>query len=153
MSVRLQTPEFQHILRVCNTNVDGRQKIMFALTAIKGIGRRFSNLICKICDIDMNKRAGEINAEEINKIVSVISNPTQYRFPKWFLNRQKDYKDGQDHHKYANLLDATLRDDIERMKKSRQHRGLRHFYGHRVRGQHTKTTGRGLASNVHKHSK
>ena len=145
--MRLQTPEFQHILRICNTNVDGRQKIMYALTAIKGIGRRFSNLICKTCEIDMNKRAGEMNADEINKIVNVITNPTQYKFPTWFLNRQKDYKDGQNYHKYANLLDAQLREDVERMKKSRQHRGLRHFYGHRVRGQHTKTTGRGLARN------
>lgn len=31
----MQTPDFQHILRICNTNVDGKQKVMFALTAIK----------------------------------------------------------------------------------------------------------------------
>ena len=30
--------KFQHILRVLNTNIDGRQKIMFGLTAIK-VGR------------------------------------------------------------------------------------------------------------------
>ena len=29
---------------------------MFALTSIKGIGRRFSNIVCKKADIDMNKR-------------------------------------------------------------------------------------------------
>lgn len=27
--------KFQHILRVLNTNIDGKQKIMFGLTAIK----------------------------------------------------------------------------------------------------------------------
>lgn len=48
--------EFQHILRVQNTNVDGKQKIMFAMTSIKGIGRRFANIVCKKADIDMNKR-------------------------------------------------------------------------------------------------
>jgi small subunit ribosomal protein S18e len=48
--------EFQHILRLLNTNVDGKQKIMFALTSIKGVGRRFSNIICKKADIDMDKR-------------------------------------------------------------------------------------------------
>jgi small subunit ribosomal protein S18e len=147
MSVRLQTPDFQHIQRICNTNVDGRRKIMYALTAIKGIGRRFSNLILKKCDIDMEKRAGELNADEVNKIVNIIANPQQHNFPLWFLNRPRDYKDGKSYHKYANLLDAQLREDVERMKKARQHRGLRHFYGHRVRGQHTKTTGRGLAAN------
>ena len=47
---------FQHILRVLNTNVDGKQKIMFALTAIRGIGRRFSNICCKKAEVDMNKR-------------------------------------------------------------------------------------------------
>ncbi len=47
---------FQHILRVLNTNVDGKQKIMFAMTAIRGIGRRFSNLACKKAEVDMKKR-------------------------------------------------------------------------------------------------
>jgi len=47
---------FTHILRVLNTNVDGKQKIMYALTAIKGIGRRFSNICCKKAEVDLNKR-------------------------------------------------------------------------------------------------
>ena len=47
---------FQHILRVLNTNVDGKQKIMYAITAIKGISRRFSNLACKKGEVDMKKR-------------------------------------------------------------------------------------------------
>jgi small subunit ribosomal protein S18e len=29
---------------------------MFAMTSIKGVGRRFSNIVCKKADIDMNKR-------------------------------------------------------------------------------------------------
>ena len=42
----------------------------------------------------------------------------------------------------SNLLDNKLREDLERLKKIRAHRGLRHYWGVRVRGQHTKTTGR-----------
>ena len=47
--------DFQHILRVLNTNVDGKDKIMYALTRIKGIGRRFSNnfTYCSICCISV----------------------------------------------------------------------------------------------------
>ena len=37
---------------------------------------------------------------------------------------------------------CRLSEDIERMKRVRLHRGLRHYWGIRVRGQHTKTTGR-----------
>lgn len=42
----------------------------------------------------------------------------------------------------SNQVDSKLRDDLERLKRIRNHRGLRHYWGIRVRGQHTKTTGR-----------
>ncbi|KAF0912797.1 hypothetical protein E2562_019019 [Oryza meyeriana var. granulata] len=134
--------DFQHILRLLNTNVDGKQKIMFALTSIKGIGRRFSNIACKKADIDMNKRAGELSAEELERLMTVVANPRQFKVPDWFLNRKKDYKDGRFSQVVSNALDMKLRDDLERLKKIRNHRGLRHYWGLRVRGQHTKTTGR-----------
>ena len=35
-----------------------------------------------------------------------------------------------------------MREDLERMRKCKNHRGLRHFWGIRVRGQRTKATGR-----------
>ena len=56
--------------------------------------------------------------------------------------RQKDNKDGRYTQVVSNVLDTKMRDDLERLKKIRNHRGLRHYWGVRVRGQHTKTTGR-----------
>lgn len=47
-------------MRLLNTNVDGKQKVVYALTKIKGVGRRYSNLVCKKADVDLNKRAGEL---------------------------------------------------------------------------------------------
>ncbi|CAL5433007.1 unnamed protein product [Camellia sinensis] len=134
--------EFQHILRVQNTNVDGKQKIMFAMTSIKGIGRRFANIVCKKADVDMNKRAGELTNQELDNLMTIVANPRQFKIPDWFLNRKKDYKDGKFSQVTSNALDMKLRDDLERLKKIRNHRGLRHYWGLRVRGQHTKTTGR-----------
>ncbi|KAI5851490.1 40S ribosomal protein S18 [Morchella snyderi] len=133
---------FQFILRLLNTNVDGKQKVMYALTKIKGVGRRYSNLVCKKADVDLNKRAGELTTEELERIVTIIQNPTQYKIPTWFLNRQRDIVDGKDTQILANALDNKMREDLERLKKIRAHRGLRHYWGLRVRGQHTKTTGR-----------
>jgi len=140
-------PDFQHILRMLNTNVDGRRKVPYALTAIKGIGRRFSTLICRKADVDINKRAGELSTEEIEKIIAIIQNPQDFNIPSWFLNRRRDFVTGGNTQVVANGVDSALRDDLERMKKIRAHRGLRHFWGLRVRGQHTKTTGRGQAKN------
>ncbi|VDO97569.1 unnamed protein product [Heligmosomoides polygyrus] len=134
--------KFQHIHRVMNTNIDGNRKVPYALTAIKGVGRRFAFLCCRKADVDVSKRAGELSEDDFDKIVTIMQNPSQYKIPNWFLNRQKDIKDG----KYSQLLstgvDNKLREDLERLKKIRLHRGLRHYWGLRVRGQHTKTTGR-----------
>merc|ERR1712058_180550 len=133
---------FQYILRLLNTNVEGKQKVMYALTKIKGVGKRYSNLVCKKADVDLTKRAGDLTSEELERIVTIMQNPTQYKIPTWFLNRQRDIVDGKDSQILANGVDSKLREDLERMKKIRVHRGLRHFWGLRVRGQHTKTTGR-----------
>jgi small subunit ribosomal protein S18e len=139
----LVVPEkFQHILRVMSTNIDGRKKICLALTAIKGCGRRFASLVCRKADVDPDKRAGELSDEEIDKLVTILTNPLQYKIPTWFLNRQRDWKDGKNSQVVANVLEVKLRDDLELLKKIRAHRGLRHYWGLRVRGQHTKTTGR-----------
>jgi len=133
---------FIHILRVMNTNIDGQRKVPFALTAIKGVGRRFAHVVCRKADIDTNKRAGELTDAETEKLITVMSNPRQYKIPDWFLNRQKDIKDGKYFQVMSTNIDNKLREDLERLKKIRAHRGLRHYWGLRVRGQHTKTTGR-----------
>jgi ribosomal protein S13 len=86
--------------------------------------------------------AGELNSDELERIVTIIQNPTQFKIPTWFLNRQKDIVDGKNSQILSNGVDSKLRDDLERLKKIRAHRGLRHFWGLRVRGQHTKTTGK-----------
>jgi small subunit ribosomal protein S18e len=91
--------------------------------------------------LDVPPRAGELNSDELERLVTIIQNPTQFKIPLWFLNRQRDIVDGKNLQILSNSVDSKLRDDLERLKKIRAHRGLRHFWGLRVRGQHTKTTG------------
>lgn len=86
--------------------------------------------------------AGDLNSDELERLVTIIQNPTQFKIPTWFLNRQKDIIDGKNSQILSNGVDSKLRDDLERLKKIRAHRGLRHYWGLRVRGQHTKTTGK-----------
>ncbi|XP_075396583.1 small ribosomal subunit protein uS13-like [Tenrec ecaudatus] len=135
----LVIPEkFQHILRVLNTNINGRQKIAFAIMAIKGVGRRYAHVVLRKADMDLTKRAGELPEDEVERGTTIL----QYQIPDWFLNRQEGVKDGKYSQVLADGLDNKLREDRERLKKIRVHRGLRHFRGLRVQGQHTKTTGR-----------
>merc|ERR1719471_461026 len=129
-AVLARAKDFQFLLRMMNTNVDGKQKVGFAI------------LCCKIAQIDTNRRAGDLTEEEINKISDIFAKPTDYGIPKFFLNRQRCIKDGTWSQLYSNMIDTKLREDLERMKKVRKHRGLRHFWGLKVKGQGTKSTGR-----------
>nr|XP_042130354.1 40S ribosomal protein S18-like [Peromyscus maniculatus bairdii] len=129
----LVIPEkFQHILRVLNTNIDGRRKIAFAITAIKGVGRRYSHVVLRKADIDLTKMAGELTEDEVERVITIMQNPRQYKIPDWFLNRQKDGKGRKYSQVLANGLDKKLHEDLEHLKKIRAHRGLRHFGGLRV---------------------
>lgn len=89
LTVPDQSQQFAHILRLLNTNVDGKRKIMYALTEIKGIGRRYANVVCKKADVDLMKRAGELNSDELERIVTILQNPQDFKIPHWFLNRQR----------------------------------------------------------------
>lgn len=142
MALTLLPDHFQHIVRLLNTNVEGKRKVAFALRMVKGIGIRFAYMICKKAGVDVERRAGTLTNEELEKISDVIADPLKYKIPEWFLNRQRDPKSNKTEHASSNTVDIKLRDDLERLKKIRAHRGVRHAYGLRVRGQHTCTSGR-----------
>jgi hypothetical protein len=73
------------------------------------------------------RRAGELTAEEVERLVTIVQNPRQFKVPDWMLNRKKDNKDGKYSQAVSNILDMKYREDLERMKKIRAHRGLRHY--------------------------
>merc|ERR1712232_83844 len=133
---------FKHIIRVLNTNLDGMRLAPFAIRKIRGVGRRFAVLLCKKAKIPLTLRAGEMSQEQIDMITEICSKPESFGFPNWFLNKRFDFKDGKYGQVTSTDLDSKLREDVERMKKIRLHRGLRHWFGLKVRGQHTKSTGR-----------
>ena len=64
-------------------------------------------------------RAGELTPDELERLMTVVANPRQFKVPDWFLNRKKDYKDGRFSQVVSNALDMKLRDDLERLKKIR----------------------------------
>ena len=134
--------DFKFILRVFNTNVEGKQKIPFALRQIRGLGRRLATIITKKAGLDVNLRAGDLSDVQIEKVVDICTNPTNYGIPLYLLNRKRDPKEGGYSQQISNGIDTKLRDDLEKMKRMRLHKGLRHYFGLKVRGQHTCSTGR-----------
>ncbi|GKT22918.1 Ribosomal protein S13 like protein [Aduncisulcus paluster] len=133
---------FQGLIRMFSTNVSGDIKVMYAITAIPGVGRRFANMVIKRAGVDFGKRAGELTQEEVARITEIIEKPLEHGIPVWMLNRRKDYTTGKDVHLTVNHISNTLREDLQRMRKTRRHRGIRHHLRIKVRGQRTKGTGR-----------
>jgi len=143
--------EFQHIVRITGTDLDGTLKLNYALANIKGIGITLANAIVRKANLSPEARIGFLTEIDIEKLEDIITNPTKHGFPPWILNRAKDMETGKDQHLIGADLALKIKTDIEEMKNLKSWRGYRHAYGLRVRGQRTRTTGRsGKAMGVKK---
>ena len=70
-------------------------------------------MVLRKADIDLTKRAGVLTEDEVKRVIAIMQNPRQYKIPGWFLNRQRDMKDGKYSQVLANGLDNKLREDLE----------------------------------------
>jgi len=145
-----KSDDFQYIVRLSNTDVDGDKKVIYGLTSIKGIGVHMANLIVNETDIDKNEKIGDLKEADIQKLQSAIDSVTESA-PTWMLNHRKDYESGEDIHLIGPEIEMRLRDEINIMKKIRCYRGIRHERGLPVRGQRTRANNRkGLTLGVSK---
>lgn len=143
--------EFQHIVRIAGTDLDGTLTLNYALSKIEGVGITLANAIVRKANIKPQTRVGYLTEIDIDQLEDIITNPTKHGFPPYMLNRTKDSETGQNTHLIGADLALRIKTDIEEMKDIKSWRGYRHAYSLRVRGQHTKTTGRsGKAMGVKK---
>ncbi len=124
------------------SRVDGNAKIEHGLTQIKGIGRRFAQAIITIANVSPELRIGAVPEKDLNRIEEIILDPVGNGIPNWMVNRKKDLRTGEDRHLLGNQLEITVKRDIDRMKRNRSYKGVRHHLHLKVRGQRTKSTGR-----------
>jgi small subunit ribosomal protein S13 len=132
----------QVFFRKLRTRVDGNAKLEYGLTQIKGIGRRFAQAITRAANVDSELRMGELSERDLTNLEEIILKPVENGIPSYMVNRQKDIRTGEDKHMLGNQLEITVKRDIDRMKKMRSYKGVRHRLGLKVRGQRTKSTGR-----------
>jgi len=134
--------EFNYIVRLHGTNIDGTKMVPYALTEVKGVGVRLARAIVKQLGLDATERLGSLSDADVKRLETAIDDPVSIGLPMWMLNRQKDPMTGDDLHLLASDLDLRTKDDIDLMRETRSWKGERHARGLKVRGQRTKTTGR-----------
>lgn len=102
---------------------------------VKGIGYNTARIILMKLNIDKDKRLGELTDHEIKKIEEILSNKKLEALPSWIYNRRKDFDTGLDLHYVTSDLVFVVRNDIEREKKLKSWRGVRHSLGLRLGGK------------------
>lgn len=142
---------FRQIVRILETDIDGELPLVYGLSEVKGLGYAFSLAICRVLGLNPEQRVGFLSDEVVKSIEDAARNPDKYGIPSWIYNRRKDYTSGEDLHLTGANLIYYVKEDIEREKRIKSWRGIRHSLGLKVRGQRTRTTGRtGLTVGVRK---
>jgi small subunit ribosomal protein S13 len=133
--------QLKHIVRILNTDLEGKKQVQMALTGLKGVGRRCAFIFTRNAGVDPSATLGLLPDDQIDALKKAVEE-ANVALPVWMRNRREDFLTGEDKHVMGMDLNMTLREDLDVMKKSRSYKGIRHERGLRVRGQRTRSTGR-----------
>lgn len=105
--------------RIAGTDIPEHKKVVYSLRSVYGVGLQTAQEVVAQAKIDPDKRARDLTPDEINKIQRILE-----KYP----------------------LEGDLRrivgDNIQRLKRIKAYRGLRHIMGLPARGQRTKVNSR-----------
>jgi len=107
--------------RILGVDIPKEKRIEIALTYLYGVGRNLSNKILKEAGISPDKRAKDLNEDEVSYITNTIQ------------------KGG---YKVEGDLRREISQNIKRLMDIGSWRGMRHKKGLPVRGQRTRTNAR-----------
>jgi len=108
------------VARIAGIDLPKNKRSEIGLTYVYGIGRTSAKAILDRAGIDVNKKIGELNDDEVARIRAIITS---------------DYK-------VEGALRSETQMNIKRLMDINSYRGLRHRKGLPVRGQRTRTNSR-----------
>ncbi len=106
--------------RIAGIDLPKQKRAEIGLTYIYGIGRTSAKRILSKAGVDLNRRVGELNDDEVAKIRSIITSEF----------------------KVEGAMRSEMQMNIKRLMDINSYRGLRHRKGLPVRGQRTRTNSR-----------
>ncbi|GIK84057.1 MAG: 30S ribosomal protein S13 [Patescibacteria group bacterium] len=105
--------------RILGVDVPENKKIFYALQALYGVGPKIAEVVLREAQVDPDKRAKDLNNDELGRIQRVL-----------------------DKYELEGDLRRHVNDNIDRLKRIKAYRGIRHIMKLPVRGQRTKTNSR-----------
>lgn len=136
--------ELRLIVRILNKDLKGEEPIFMSLQGIKGVGQRMGQIFARKFQEEtgtpFNAPLGTLSEDLDKKLEDIIANPVKHGIPEWTLNRRRVFETGLSTHHTQNELDFDLRNDLERLKRIKAYRGIRHMFGLPARGQRTRSS-------------
>jgi len=108
------------VARIAGIDLPKRKRSEIGLTYIHGIGRTSARSILMKAGVDLNKKVGDLNDDEVSKIRGIITAD----------------------HKVEGALRSEVQMNIKRLMDIGCYRGMRHRKGLPARGQRTRTNAR-----------
>ncbi|MFA4946689.1 MAG: 30S ribosomal protein S13 [Candidatus Micrarchaeia archaeon] len=141
-----ENANFNGIVRVAGQDLKGHLTLDRAFRRIKGVGHNLASNIAIVAreqfGLNADELVGNLTDEQLTKLEDLLKDPAKHGIKSFMLNRQRELETNRQAHLVGTDLDFARRQDIEREKRERTWRGWRHSIGQKVRGQHTRTTGR-----------
>ena len=106
--------------RLAGVDIPERKKVLYSLQYIHGIGPKFAAEICEQTGIDPDRKALELNDQELSSINALLDS----------------------NYVVEGALRRQVSQDIQRLKDIRAYRGDRHRRGLPVHGQRTRCNAR-----------
>ncbi len=113
------------MIRIAGIDLPEQKKIGFALCYIYGVGTKLAFDVLREANVDKEKRTRDLSADEVNRIQRAID-----RIP------------------VEGDLRRIVNDNIDRLKRIKAYRGLRHIAKLPSRGQRTRTNSRNARGGV-----
>lgn len=105
--------------RIAGTDIPDHKKVLYSLQSIYGVGKYRASKVCQISQVDPDKRARDLTGDEINRLQRAL---------------EQFATEGD--------LRRMINENIDRLKRVKAYRGIRHMMGLPARGQRTKTNAR-----------
>ncbi|MCL5239198.1 MAG: 30S ribosomal protein S13 [Candidatus Marsarchaeota archaeon] len=135
-----------NIVRISGRDINGKYDVVAALRHIKGISHSLANALAILAEknfgIAPTTIIGSLEEDKLEQLESVIKEPGKFGVPAYMLNRREDTDTGAEMHLAGTDLSVKIRQDMDASIKLQSWIGYRRQYGQRVRGQHTRSTGR-----------
>ncbi len=115
--------------RILGVDIPENKKVRFSLRYLFGVGPSLADEVVLKANIDGEKRASALTADEINRIQRILE-----EFP------------------LEGDLRRMINDNVDRLKRIKSYRGLRHIAKLPSRGQRTRSNGRTARGGGRKHT-